>query len=158
MTGWRIGYAGGPAPLIAAMRKIQSQSTSNPCSVSQAAAVAALDGPTDFIARNNRAFVRRRDMVVTGLDACPGIACPMPQGAFYVYPSVAGCIGRTTAGGARLEDDAAFARALLEEEGVAVVPGEAFGLSPHVRISYATSDEALAEALERIRRFCEGLT
>ena len=158
MTGWRIGYAAGPETLIAAMRKVQSQSTSNPCSVSQWAAVEALEGPQDFIAANNATFQRRRDLVVAGLDACEGIDCPVPEGAFYVYPSIAGCIGKTSAGGAAIADDEAFATALLEEEGVAVVHGAAFGLSPHFRVSYATSDEALSEAMTRIRRFCAGLS
>ena len=158
MTGWRIGYAAGPETLIAAMRKVQSQSTSNPCSVSQWAAVEALEGPQDFIEANNATFQRRRDLVVAGLDACEGIDCPVPEGAFYVYPSIAGCIGKTSAGGAAIADDEAFATALLEEEGVAVVHGAAFGLSPHFRVSYATSDEALAEAITRIRRFCAGLS
>ena len=156
MTGWRIGYAGGPERLIAAMRKIQSQSTSNPCSVSQWAAVAALEGPQDYIATSGEAFLRRRDLVVAGLNACPGLDCPTPEGAFYVYPSCAGLIGKTSKGGAVLSDDEAVARALLEEEGVAVVFGSAFGLSPFFRISYATSDEVLTEAIARIRRFCEG--
>lgn len=158
MTGWRIGYAGGPARLIAGMRKIQSQSTSNPCSVSQWAAVAALEGPQDYIREANAAFLRRRDLVVAGLNVCPGIECPVPDGAFYVYPSVAGCIGRTSAGGRTLTTDEDFATALLEEEGVAVVFGAAFGLSPCIRISYATSDAALEDACTRTRRFCEGLS
>jgi aspartate aminotransferase len=157
MTGWRIGYAAGPEPLIAAMRKVQSQSTSNPCSISQFAAVEALTGPQDFIKPNNELFRRRRDLVVAGLNACPGIECPVPEGAFYVYPSITGCIGKTSAGGAAIVDDEAFATALLDEQGVAVVFGAAFGLSPHFRVSYATSDDALSEACARIRRFCEGL-
>jgi aspartate aminotransferase len=158
MTGWRIGYAAGPEPLIAAMRKVQSQSTSNPCAISQQAAIEALSGPQDFIAANNAAFRRRRDLVVEALNACPGIACPVPDGAFYVYPSIAGCIGTTSAGGTRIADDEAFATALLDEAGVAVVFGAAFGLSPHFRVSYATSDAALTEACARIGAFCEGLT
>ena len=158
MTGWRIGYAAGPEALIAAMRKVQSQSTSNPCSVSQWAAVEALEGPQDFIAENNETFRRRRDLVVAGLNACEGVTCPTPEGAFYVYPSIAGCIGKTSAGGARIDDDEAFATALLEEEGVAVVHGAAFGLSPAFRVSYATSDAALEEACIRMQRFCAGLT
>ena len=157
MTGWRIGYAAGPEELIAAMRKIQSQSTSCPCSISQWAAVEALTGPQDFLEEWRAVFGRRRDLVVEGLNAAPGIDCPVPQGAFYVYPSIGGCIGRTSAGGTVISDDEAFARALLEEEGVAVVFGAAFGLSPHIRVSYATSDEALKEACARIRRFCAGL-
>jgi aspartate aminotransferase len=157
MTGWRIGYAAGPEALIAAMRKVQSQSTSNPCSISQWAAVEALNGPHDFIAANNEAFVRRRNLVVEMLNEAEGIECPMPQGAFYVYPSIAGCIGKTSANGARIVDDEAFATALLEETGVAVVFGAAFGLSPNFRVSYATSDEALREACGRIQAFCAGL-
>jgi len=157
MTGWRIGYAAGSQDLIAAMRKIQSQSTSNPCTISQWAAVEALNGPHEFIAENNAAFVRRRNLVLDRLNAIPGIECPRPEGAFYVYPSIAGLIGKTSAGGARIETDEDFATALLEEEGVAVVFGAAFGLSPNFRISYATSDEALSEACTRIERFCAGL-
>ena len=156
MTGWRIGYGAGPRALIDAMAKLQSQSTSNPCSISQYAAEAALEGPQDYIADSRAVFQRRRDLVVAGLNACPGIDCPVPQGAFYVYPSIAGLIGRTSAGGARIDSDEAFANALLDEEGVAVVFGAAFGLSPHFRISYATSDALLSDAMARIRRFCEG--
>ena len=158
MTGWRIGYAGGPQPLIAAMRTVQSQSTSNPCSISQWAAVAALNGPHDFIAENNVAFKRRRDLVVSMLNEAPGLACPTPDGAFYVYPSIAGCLGKTSPGKTEITNDEAFATALLEEQGVAVVFGAAFGLSPHFRVSYATSDEALREACSRIRMFCESLS
>ena len=157
MTGWRIGYAAGPEPLIRAMAKVQSQSTSNPSSISQWAAVEALDGPQDFIADNNAVFARRRDLVVEGLNACPGVTCPVPDGAFYVYPDISGCIGKTSAGGTAIETDEDFATALLEEEGVAVVFGAAFGLSPNFRVSYATSDAMLSEACVRIRRFCEGL-
>ncbi|WP_151718055.1 pyridoxal phosphate-dependent aminotransferase [Gemmobacter serpentinus] len=157
MTGWRIGYAGGPVHLIKAMGTIQSQSTSNPCSVSQYAALEGLTGPQDFLETNKALFQRRRDLVVAGLNACPGITCPVPEGAFYVYPDIAGCIGKTSAGGARIENDEAFATALLEETGVAVVFGAAFGLSPNFRVSYATSDAALAEACARIKTFCEGL-
>jgi aspartate aminotransferase len=157
MTGWRIGYAAGPERLIAAMRKIQSQSTSNPCTISQWAAVEALNGPHDFIAENNAVFKRRRDLVVTMLNAIPGITCPVPDGAFYVYPSIKGLIGKTSAGGARIETDEDFATALLDEQGVAVVFGAAFGLSPNFRVSYATSDEALAKACQRIAAFCAGL-
>jgi len=158
MTGWRIGYAAGPEPLIAAMRKIQSQSTSNPCSVSQWAAVEALTGPHDFIASNNAAFKRRRDLVLAALEEIDGITCPVPEGAFYVYPSIAGLIGRTTPAGAVIADDETFATALLEEADVAVVFGAAFGLSPNFRISYATSDAALTEACRRIKTFCNSLT
>ncbi|WP_299598606.1 pyridoxal phosphate-dependent aminotransferase [uncultured Tateyamaria sp.] len=157
MTGWRIGYAAGPEELIKAMRKVQSQSTSNPCSVSQYAAVEALNGTQEFIAPNNDVFKRRRDLVVEMLNAAEGIACPVPDGAFYVYPSIAGCIGKTSAAGAKIVDDEAFCTALLEETGVAVVFGAAFGLSPNFRVSYATSDEALKEACTRIQTFCAGL-
>ncbi|SMY09458.1 pyridoxal phosphate-dependent aminotransferase [Flavimaricola marinus] len=157
MTGWRIGYAAGPIELITAMRKVQSQSTSNPCSISQHAAVAALNGPQDYLATNRALFQRRRDLVVAGLNACKGISCPVPEGAFYVYPDISGCIGKTSAGGTRITDDEAFATALLDETGVAVVFGAAFGLSPNFRVSYATSDEALTEACARIQSFCAGL-
>lgn len=157
MTGWRIGYAGGPEHLIAAMRKVQGQSTTNPCTISQWAAVEALNGPQDFLADRAEAFLRRRNLVVEGLNACAGISCAVPEGAFYVYPSVAECIGKTSTGGRKIENDEAFCTALLEEEGVAVVFGAAFGLSPNFRVSYATSDEALTEACARIARFCEGL-
>ena len=157
MTGWRIGYAGGPEALIAAMRKIQSQSTSNPCTISQWAAVEALTGPQDFLVTNREIFQRRRDLVVEMLNAAEGLSCPVPEGAFYVYPSIAGCIGKTSAGGAKIDTDEDFSRALLEETGVAVVFGAAFGLSPNFRVSYATSDEALKEACTRIQGFCAGL-
>ncbi|MEL6595654.1 MAG: pyridoxal phosphate-dependent aminotransferase [Pseudomonadota bacterium] len=157
MTGWRIGYAAGPTHLIAAMRKIQSQSTSNPCSISQWAAIEALNGDQSYIATNNATFERRRDLVVGMLNAAPGITCPTPDGAFYVYPFITGCIGKTSKGGTKITNDEAFVTALLEEMGVAVVFGAAFGLSPAFRVSYATSDEALKEACTRIIRFCEGL-
>ncbi|KAF0676979.1 pyridoxal phosphate-dependent aminotransferase [Profundibacterium mesophilum] len=157
MTGWRIGYGAGPAPLIAAMRKIQSQSTNNPCSVSQWAAVAALEGPQAFLDEWRTVFARRRDLVVRALNGCEGIECPTPQGAFYVYPSIAGCIGKRSAGGAMLGSDEDFAAALLEEQGVAVVFGAAFGMSPAFRVSYAASDHVLEEACGRIARFCAGL-
>ncbi|KGJ04015.1 aspartate aminotransferase [Paracoccus halophilus] len=157
MTGWRIGYGAGPVELIRAMAKLQSQSTSNPCSISQYAALAALTGSQDYIATSRAAFQRRRDLVVAALNACPGISCPVPQGAFYVYPSIRELIGRTSAGGTVIADDEAFATALLNETGVAVVFGAAFGLSPHFRFSYAASDEVLADACARIRRFCEGM-
>ncbi|MGC9417466.1 MAG: pyridoxal phosphate-dependent aminotransferase [Rhodovulum sp.] len=158
MTGWRIGYAAGPAEIIKAMGKIQSQSTSNPCSIAQWAALEALTGPQDFIPANNATFQRRRDMVVEMLNAAPGITCPVPEGAFYVYPSIAGCIGKTTPGGVKITDDETFATALLEEKGVAVVFGAAFGLSPNFRVSYATSDENLKAACTRIQDFCASLT
>ncbi len=157
MTGWRIGYAGGPQELIGAMRKVQSQSTSNPCSISQWAAVEALTGPQDFLEANKTVFQRRRDLVVSMLNEAKGISCPVPEGAFYVYPSIAGCIGKTSAGGARMDDDEVFATALLKETGVAVVFGAAFGLSPNFRVSYATSDDNLSEACTRIQSFCAGL-
>ncbi len=158
MTGWRIGYAGGPRELIGAMRKIQSQSTSNPCSVSQWAAVEALNGPQDYIPESVAVFQRRRDLVVAGLNAAAGITCPVPDGAFYVYPSIAGCIGKTSKGGAAIASDEDFCRALLEETGVAVVFGAAFGVSPAFRVSYAAADEVLEEALSRIQAFCGGLS
>jgi aspartate aminotransferase len=158
MTGWRIGYAAGPEKLIGAMRKIQSQSTSNPCTISQWAAVEALNGTQDYIPENNKMFVRRRDLVVSMLNQIDGVICPKPEGAFYVYPSIAGLIGKTTAAGTRITDDEVFATALLEETGVAVVFGAAFGLSPNFRVSYATSDAALKEACSRIQGFCAGLT
>ena len=157
MTGWRIGYAGGPVHLIKAMGTIQSQSTSNPCSVSQYAALEGLTGPQEFLTTNKALFQRRRDLVVSMLNTCPGLTCPTPEGAFYVYPDISGCIGKTSAGGARITDDEAFATALLEETGVAVVFGAAFGLSPNFRVSYATSDAALREACTRIKAFCDGL-
>jgi aspartate aminotransferase len=157
MTGWRIGYAAGPAALIKAMGTIQSQSTSNPCSVSQYAALEGLTGPQEFLAQNRALFQRRRDLVVAMLNAAKGITCPTPEGAFYVYPDISGCIGKTSAAGTKITDDEAFATALLEETGVAVVFGEAFGLSPNFRVSYATSDTALKEACSRIQTFCAEL-
>jgi aspartate aminotransferase len=157
MTGWRIGYGAGPAVLIKAMAKLQSQSTSNPSSISQWAAVEALNGPQDFIPRNAEAFRQRRDLVVSMLNQATGISCPRPEGAFYVYPSCAGTIGKTTAKGVKLATDEDFVTALLEEEGVAVVQGAAFGLSPFFRISYATGTEKLEDACHRIQRFCAGL-
>jgi len=157
MTGWRIGYAAGPEVLIGGMRKIQSQSTSNPCTISQWAALEALNGPQDFIKANNAVFKRRRDLVVEKLNAIEGIECPVPEGAFYVYPSIAGLIGKTSKAGTKITDDETFATALLEETGVAVVFGAAFGLSPAFRVSYATADEALEEACGRIQTFCAAL-
>jgi aspartate aminotransferase len=157
MTGWRIGYAGGPTELIRAMAKIQSQSTTNPCSISQAAAVEALNGPQDFIPERASVFKRRRDLVVDMLNEAPGIRCHRPEGAFYVYPSCADVIGRRTPEGAELRDSEAFARYLLEREGVAAVHGAAFGLDPYLRISYATATELLEEACARIVRACEAL-
>jgi aspartate aminotransferase len=157
MTGWRIGFAGGPAELIKAMAKIQSQSTTNPSSISQAAAIEALSGPQDFIAEHNAVFMSRRDLMVEQLNACPGLTCQKPEGAFYVYPSCVGAIGKTTPGGQTIETDDDFVSYLLEAEGVATVQGAAFGLSPYFRISYATSTEALEEACRRIKRACEAL-
>ena len=158
MTGWRIGYAGGPVELIKAMAKMQSQSTSNPSSVSQAAAVEARHGPQDYIAERNAVFKERRDLVVELLNTCPGLQCHKPEGAFYVYPSCAGTIGKKTPDGTAIKSDSDFVTYLLEAEGVAAVQGEAFGLSPYFRISYATSTEALREACARIKRACEALT
>ncbi|WP_210527229.1 pyridoxal phosphate-dependent aminotransferase [Rubellimicrobium arenae] len=158
MTGWRIGYAAGPVPLIRAMAKVQSQSTSNPCSVSQWAAVEALTGPQDFLEPNRKLFERRRNLVVGMLNDAAGVHCPTPEGAFYVYPDISGCIGNTSRNGVRIETDEDFATALLDETGVAVVFGAAFGLSPAFRISYATSDAQLREACSRIQDFCAGLS
>jgi aspartate aminotransferase len=157
MTGWRIGYGGGPVPLIKAMAKLQSQSTSNPSSISQAAAAAALNGPQDFIPEHNRQFKARRDLVVDMLNRAPGLHCHRPEGAFYVYPSCAGTIGKTTPQGKAIKTDEDFVTYLLEAEGVAAVQGAAFGLSPFFRISYATSMEALKEACTRIQRACKAL-
>ena len=157
MTGWRIGYAAGPEALIAAMRKVQSQTTSNPCSISQWAALEALEGPQAFLQDNQTLFKGRRDLVVAGLNGIDGITCPVPEGAFYVYPSIAGLIGKTTPGGKVIATDEDFAIALLEDTGVAAVFGAAFGLSPNFRISYATSENQLSEACTRIAQFCERL-
>jgi aspartate aminotransferase len=157
MTGWRIGYAGGPKELIRGMGIIQSQSTSNPSSISQAAAVAALNGDLSFLPERNAVYRERRDLVVELLNQAPGIRCHRPEGAFYVYPSCAGAIGRRTPKGAVLATSADFAAKLLEDEGVAVVHGTAFGLDPYFRISYATSTAQLEEACHRIIRFCERL-
>ncbi len=158
MTGWRIGYAGGPEPLIKAMAMIQSQSTSNPTAVSQWAAVEALDGPQDFIAKHNAIFKERRDLCVSMLNQARGIQCPKPEGAFYVYPSCAGAIGRTAPTGHKLVTDEDFVTELLEAEGVAVVQGTPFGFGPAFRISYATKTEDVEEACRRIQRFCGNLT
>ena len=158
MTGWRIGYAGGPQSLIKAIAKVQSQSTSNPSSVSQAAAVEALNGTQDFIAERAEVFRQRRDLVVSMLNDCAGLHCHKPEGAFYVYPSCAGCIGKKTPEGKVIETDEDFVTHLLESVGVAAVHGAAFGLSPHFRVSYATSTEALEEACKRIKQACEALS
>jgi len=157
MTGWRIGYAGGPKPLIDLMRKVAGQTTSNPSSISQWAAVEALNGPQDFIKQRARAFERRRDLVVSMLNQATGVRCPNPEGAFYVYPSIDGLIGKTAPDGTVIDGDDAFVSALLDAEGVAVVQGSAFGLSPYFRISYATSEDVLEEGCRRIQRFCASL-
>ena len=157
MTGWRIGYAAGPESLIKGMRTIQSQSTSNPNSIAQAASIAALDGPMEFLAANNEVFKARRDLVVSMLNQAPGINCHTPEGAFYVYPSVAGCIGKSTPSDKVIENDEDFVSELLGAEGVAAVHGAAFGLEPHFRISYATATELLEDACARIQRFCASL-
>lgn len=157
MTGWRIGYAGGPAPLVKAMAKVMSQSTSNPCSISQWAVVAGLNGDHGFLKERNEAFQTRRDLVVSMLNDAEGISCATPEGAFYVYPSCSGAIGKKTPGGAVIATDEDFATQLLEAEGVAVVFGSAFGLSPFFRISYAAATEELQEACKRIQRFCASL-
>ena len=152
MTGWRIGYAGGPAPIIKAMAKIQSQSTSNPDSIAQWATVAALNGDQSFLAGRNAAFVKRRDLVVSMLNQTPGLRCPRPEGAFYVYPDCSGLIGKRTPAGGTLATDEDVAAYFLDTEGVAVVHGAAFGGSPAFRISYATADALLEEACVRIQR------
>ena len=157
MTGWRIGYGAGPKPLIDLMRKVAGQTTSNPSSISQWAAVEALNGPQDFIAERARHFEARRDLVVSMLNQATGIRCATPEGAFYVYPSIEGLIGKRTEGGTVIDSDDAFTAELLDAEGVAVVQGSAFGLSPYFRISYATSESVLEEACRRIQRFCAGL-
>ena len=157
MTGWRMGYACGPLELIKAMNMVQSQSASHPTSITQAATVAALDGPLDFLKPRNEAFKKRRDLVVKMLNEAPGITCQTPEGAFYVYPSCAGAIGKTTPKGRKLTTDTDFVEALLEEALVAAVQGSAFGLSPYFRISYATSEKALEEACRRIQKFCAEL-
>lgn len=157
MTGWRIGFAGAPLALIKAMDKLQGQSTSNTSSISQAAAVEALNGPQESVETMRLAFERRRDLVVRLLNQAPGIRCATPDGAFYVFPDIAGCLGKTTASGKRIETDEDFVTALLEDEGVAAVHGSAFMFPGHFRVSYATSDAVLEDACNRIKRFCEGL-
>lgn len=158
MTGWRVGWAAGPVQLIKAMNTVQSQSTTHTSSISQAAAVAALNGPHDFIPKNNEIFKQRRDLVVGMLNEAPGLQCPTPEGAFYVYPSCAGVIGKKTAGGITIANDDDFITYLLEAEGIAAVQGSAFGLSPHFRVSYATATPLLEEACRRIQRACAALT
>ncbi len=157
MTGWRIGYAAGPKALIGAMRKVISQTTSNACSISQWAAVAALNGPMDFLEARNATFKARRDRMLADIEAAPGLRAPTPEGAFYIYADCSELIGRRTSDGQVIKDDIDFCDALLEAEGVAVVPGTAFGSSPAFRLSYATSDDVLKDAGQRIRRFCESL-
>ena len=157
MTGWRLGYGAGPKPLIDAMRKLQSQSTSNPSSITQWAGIEALNGPQDFIPKNNEAFRERRDLVVSMLNQAKGIKCATPQGAFYVYPSCEGAIGKTTPGGKKINNDEDFVTALLEDTGAATVHGAAFALSPFFRISYASSLDVLEDACARIQRFCASL-
>ncbi len=157
MTGWRIGYAGGPAWLIKAMGKLQSQSTSNPCSIAQAAATAALSGDQSFLAERNAAFLKRRDLVVRMLNDAPGLHCPTPEGAFYVYPDATGCMGKTTPKGKRIESDADLIDYFLDDVRVAAVNGEAFGLSPAFRVSYATSEAILTDACTRIQEACAAL-
>jgi aspartate aminotransferase len=158
MTGWRIGYAGGPAWLIKAMSKLQSQSTSNPSSISQAAATAALNGDQSFLKERNAAFLKRRDLVVAMLNQAPGLHCPTPEGAFYVYPDATGCMGKTTPKGQKIENDADLIGYFLDEARVAAVNGEAFGLSPAFRVSYATSEAILTEACTRIQTACAALS
>ncbi len=157
MTGWRIGYGAGPEQLIKAMAKLQSQSTSNPSSIAQWAAVEALNGPQGFIADNNKVFKERRDLVVSMLNQAKGLSCPTPEGAFYVYPSCMGCIGKTAPSGNVIRSDEDFVTELLAAEGVAAVHGAAFGMSPFFRISYATATETLDDACRRIQRFCGNL-
>jgi aspartate aminotransferase len=157
MTGWRLGYAAGPEILIKAMDKVQGQATSGTSSITQWAAVEALNGTQDYLAERNSAFQERRDLVVNGLNKCAGIVCPNPEGAFYVFPSCGGTIGKKTQSGTVINTDFDFVNALLEQEGVAVVHGSAFGLGPNFRISYATSIAELTEALKRIERFCASL-
>jgi aspartate aminotransferase len=157
MTGWRIGFAGGPAWLIKAMAKLQSQSTSNPCAIAQAAATAALTGDQSFLLERNAIFKTRRDLVVRMLNDAPGLHCPTPEGAFYVYPDATGCMGKTTPDGVRIDSDAALIDYFLDSVRVAAVPGNAFGLSPAFRVSYATSDDVLVEACTRIQRACAAL-
>ena len=157
MTGWRIGFAGAPVELIRAMNKLQGQSTSGPSSISQAAALEAVSGPQGFIAEMVATYQKRRDLVVSMLNQASGLQCATPEGAFYVFPSLRGCLGRTSAGGARIDSDKDFVTALLDEEGVAAVHGSAFMFAGHFRISYATDTQSLTEACTRIQRFCGGL-
>ena len=157
MTGWRVGFAAGPRPLIRAMSAMQGHATAGVSGITQAAAGAALDGPQDSVAAQAAAYRCRRDLVVGMLNEARGMACHRPEGAFYVYPSIAGCLGRTTPGGVRLDTDEQFALALLEERHVATVHGAAFGMSPYLRISYATDEATLSQACDRIQAFCASL-
>ena len=157
MTGWRVGFAAGPKPLIKAMVAMQGHATAGVSGITQAAAAAALDGPQDSVAVQAAAYRRRRDLVVDALNQAPGVLCHRPEGAFYVYPNIAGCLGKTTPAGARIDTDEDFALALLEEQHVALVHGGAFGMSPYLRISYATDDATLTEACARIQAFCAAL-
>jgi len=157
MTGWRVGYAAGPKELIKAMVNVQGQATSGICTVAQAAAVAALEGPQDLVAERAAIYKARRDLVVELLNKAPGVSCHKPEGAFYVYPSIAGCIGKTSAGGRRIATDKDFCEAMLEEKHVAIVHGGAYGMSPYFRVSYATDTESLKEACTRIIDFCTAL-
>jgi aspartate aminotransferase len=158
MTGWRIGFGGGPAALIKGMFNMQGQATAGVSTVGQAAAAAALDGPQELVKERQEVYRQRRDMVVEMLNAAPGITCHKPEGAFYVFPNLAGCLGKTTKGGRRIETDTDFVMALLEEKRVAAVQGAAYGMSPYMRISYATDTESLVEACGRIQEFCRELT
>jgi aspartate aminotransferase len=158
MTGWRLGFGGGPAALIKGMFNMQGQATAGVSTISQAAATAALDGPQDFVKQNAEVYRQRRDLVVEMLNAAPGISCHKPEGAFYVFPNIAGCLGKTTKGGRRIETDTDFVKALLEEKRVAAVQGTAYGMSPYMRISYATDTASLTEACGRIQEFCRELT
>jgi aspartate aminotransferase len=157
MTGWRVGFCGGPRALIKGMINMQGQATSGVSTVGQAAAAAALDGPQDLARERAEEYRKRRDLVVEMLNAAPGIACHKPEGAFYVFPNIAGCLGKTSPGGRRIETDTDFALALLEEKHVAAVQGAAYGMSPYLRISYATGTASLREACARIQEFCKGL-
>ncbi|SDC24905.1 pyridoxal phosphate-dependent aminotransferase [Belnapia rosea] len=157
MTGWRVGFGGGPASLIKGMFNMQGQATAGVSTISQAAAAAALDGPQDFVKRNAEVYRQRRDLAVEMLNACPGITCHKPEGAFYVFPNLAGCLGKTSKGGRKIETDTDFVTALLEEKRVAAVQGTAYGMSPYMRISYATDTASLTEACSRIQEFCREL-
>jgi aspartate aminotransferase len=158
MTGWRIGFGGGPAALIKGMFNMQGQATAGVSTISQAAAVAALDGPQELVETQRAAYEQRRDMVVEMLNAAPGLTCHKPEGAFYVFPNLAGCLGKTSKGGRRIETDTDFVAVLLEEKHVACVQGAAYGMSPHMRISYATDTASLTEACGRIQEFCRELS